>query len=170
MNITGKDLVNFKVFKGLNNKDVEVFSPLIRVEKVKKNERIIEENETGDSLLFLLNGDISITKALTLSTNKSEENDNSEKELIRLKAKDNIVMGEVSLLSEDKKRSATVTALTDCEIGYLSSENFFKVCEENKEIGYIAIKNISKILTKNLIKSNHQVLKLATAFSLIIDQ
>ena len=34
-------------------------------------------------------------------------------------------MGELSLFSEEKKRSATVKTLTDCTIGYLSSKDFF---------------------------------------------
>ena len=62
-----------------------------------------------------------------------------------------------------------MTALVNCSIGFLSSKDFFDICNSNNEIGYIVIKNISKLLSKNLIKSNHQILKLATAFSLIID-
>ena len=41
MNITGKDLINFKIFEGLNNKDVEIFSPLIKVEKVSNQKKEI---------------------------------------------------------------------------------------------------------------------------------
>ena len=86
------------------------------------NDKIIEENEEGDSLLFLIKGDISITKSLTLLENKSlDDSDNIEKEFTRLKAEDNIVMGEVSLFSNKKKRTATVTALSDCMIGFLSN-------------------------------------------------
>ena len=69
------------------------------------NDKIIEENEDGDSLLFLIKGDISITKSLTLLENKNlEDSDNIEKEFTRLKAdEEKIVMGEVSLFSNKKK-------------------------------------------------------------------
>ena len=68
-----------------------------------------------------------------------------------------------------KKESATVKTLTDCTIGYLSSKDFFKVCDTNKEIGYIFVSNIAHIV-ENLIKSNKDVLKLTTAFSLIMSK
>ena len=121
-------IINYKIFKGLSEEDIKLFIPLIEIKEFPKDQKIIEENESGDSLLFLLKGDISITKALTLVTSKDEENDNSEKELIRLKSEYNIAMGELSLFSEEKKRSATVKTSTDCTIGYLSSKDFFKVC------------------------------------------
>ena len=55
-------------------------------------------------IAFYFYSDISITKALTLVTSKDEENDNSEKELIRLKSEYNIAMGELSLFSEEKRK------------------------------------------------------------------
>ena len=63
-------------------------------------------------------------------------------------------MGELSLFSEEKKRSATVKTLTDCTIGYLSSKDFFKVCDTNKEIGYIVVSNIAHIVSENLINQH----------------
>ena len=161
-------LINYKIFNGLTEENIKLFIPLIEIKEFSENEKIIEENETGDSLLFLLEGDISITKALTLATNK-DDGDNSEKELIRLKSEYNIAMGELSLFSEDKKRTATVRALTKCKIGYLTSKDFFEVCNSNKDIGYVVVSNIANIIAKNLIKSNRDVLKLTTAFSLIVD-
>ena len=170
MNTQLNQLINYKIFKGLTEENMELFKPLITIKEFSENNKIIEENETGDSLLFLLEGDISITKALTLPTAKDEQNDNSEKELIRLKAEYNIAMGELSLFSEDKKRTATVKALTKCKIGYLTSKDFFNVCNSNKDIGYIIVSNIANIVTENLIKSNRDVLKLTTAFSLVMSK
>ena len=77
--------------------------------------------------------------------------------------------GEISLFSEDNKRTATVKALSKCHIGYLNKEDFFSICEQNKDIGFKTLNNLTKIMTQRLIDTNHQVLKLTTAFSLIID-
>ena len=162
-------LINYKIFNGLIEENIKLFIPLIEIKKFSENEKIIEENETGNSLLFLLEGDISITKALTLATNK-DDGDNSEKELTRLKSEYNIAMGELSLFSEDKKRTATVKALTKCKIGYLTSKDFFEVCNSNKDMGYIVVSNIANIIAENLIKSNRDVLKLTTAFSLVMSK
>ena len=48
-------------------------------------------------------------------------------------------------------------------------ETRFEICNNNTDIGCKVMSNISKIITKHLIKSNHKVLKLTTAFSLLID-
>jgi len=164
------DLNKFKIFTNLKNSEVKLFTDCLKTKTFKKNDIIMREGEIGNAILFLLEGDIKITKALTLATNKNETNhDNREKEFIRCTYKDNIIIGEISLFSEDNKRTATVKALSKCHIGYLNKEDFFSICEQNKDIGFKTLNNLTRIMTQRLIDTNHQVLKLTTAFSLIID-
>ena len=163
------NLKEFEVFNGLDNEKVKLFAEKLKMISYKKNDTIMSEGKEGNAILFLIDGEINITKALTLRTNKSEINDTREKEFIRCKSSDNIIIGEVSLFSKDNKRTATVRALTDCQIGYLDKEDFFRICQEDKDAGYKVINNLTKIITQKLIDTNHQVLKLTTAFSLIID-
>ena len=73
------------------------------------------------------------------------------------------------MFSIDKKRTATVKANTKCEIARLGFKDLFEICELNSDVGYKVMKNIGEIITQHLIKSNHKVLKLTTAFSLLID-
>ena len=40
----------------------------------------------------------------------------------------------------------------------------------NPEIGFLVMRNLGRIITKNLVKANQNVLKLTTAFSLILDR
>ena len=49
-----KKLINYKIFKGLSEEDIKLFIPLIEIKEFPKDQKIIEENESGDSLLFLL--------------------------------------------------------------------------------------------------------------------
>ena len=44
------------------------------------------------------------------------------------------------------------------------------MCQENHEIGYKIMTNVSKKLIRDLLVTNEQVLKLTTAFSLIINK
>ena len=63
---------------------------------------------------------------MTLATNKNkDDNDNREKEFIRCNAENNIIIGEVSFFTGDSKRTATVKALTNCDIAYLERKDFF---------------------------------------------
>ena len=159
----------FDIFNGLNNKEIELFLKKIKNKSYSKNTIIIKEGDVGESILFLLSGKINITKSLTLSTDKNNKHDYSEKEFIRCKASDKIIIGEISLFSQDNIRTATMKALSECEIGYLDNKDFFKICDNNTEVGYKVLKNLVEIVTKKLINTNHQVLKLTTAFSLIME-
>ncbi len=164
------DMLNkYAIFHNLSHDEIAEFSTKIKVKSIKEGQVIIKEGDVGDSLIFLLSGEVSITKALTLNTNSMEE-DAREKELIRIKSEYHSVFGEISLFSENDARTATITALTNCDIGILMKHDFFDISDKKPEVGYKITANIAKILSKNLIDTNHQVLKLTTAFSLILDK
>ena len=178
MKINKDKIKDFKIFNNINNDGIELFLNKMQLKSYQENEIIMHEGDKGNSILLLLNGEISITKALTLPTNKKNDtlnkaelsiNDNREKEIIRCNAENNIIIGEISLFSKKNERTATVKALTNCNIAYLEKDDFFEICNQNTEIGYKAINNLTQIITQRLIDTNHQVLKLTTAFSLIVD-
>ena len=163
-------LNKYQIFSNLSSSEIKKFEEKIEIINFNRNNLIIKEEQEGKSILFLFEGEITISQALTLMTNKSKNEDNREKELIRLNSiNQNISLGEISLFNVNKKRSATVRAVSKCEIGRLTFEDLFEICEKNNDIGYKVMKNICEIITKHLIKSNHKVLKLTTAFSLLID-
>ena len=164
-------LHSFEIFNDLSNKEIELFTNTIKIDNYKKDETIINEGEEGNSLLFVIDGQIVITQALTLATNKLDEGDDREKQLTNLNSTDHkIMLGELALFSPDKKRNASVKAIENCKIASITFNNIFKICNENNAVGYKVMKNLSEIITKNLINSNNKVLKLTTAFSLLIDQ
>ena len=167
-NLTTELLSEFSIFSGLNPEQIKMFIPHIKTSLITENENIINESDDGDSLIFLFSGDVTITKAMTLITNKTNV-DTREKEMTRLAAKSYPVFGEMSLFDEDDKRTATITALTDCNIGILHSSEFFSICDKDPQVGNVVMRNIAGQLAKNLQKTNGQVLKLTTAFSLILE-
>ena len=168
--VTEEKFNEYPIFEKLESKEIQKFTNRMEINNYSNDEIIIKEGDDGHSILFLINGKISISKALTLPTNRYEKLDNREKELIKLNSeKHTISLGEISLFNIDKKRTATVKAMTECKIARLSFEDLFEICNNNKDIGYKVMINISKIITKHLIDSNHKVLKLTTAFSLLID-
>ena len=164
-------LTKYLLLKDISIKDVKIIQDNILLTNYKKNEIIIKENDKGKSILFLINGGITISQALTLKTNDYDYNDNREKELIKVNSKNEFfTFGEVSLLNEDKKRTATVKANSECIIGRLNFDKLFNICEEDNKVGYQIMKNIAEIITKQLIRSNKNVLKLSTAFSLMVEK
>ena len=55
-------------------------------------------------------------------------------------------------------------------MGIITKADLFEICQSNPEIGFTIMKNVAAIVTDNLIKANKNVLKLTTAFSLILEK
>ena len=160
---------NYLIFDGLGEDEINKFINLMKFEKVKSTDKIIKEGDDGDTIVLLLSGEVSITQALTLKNNKTIM-DNREKTSIRIDSKkSHHFFGEISLFNEVDKRTATITATTDCEIAILDDNDIVNLCNENHSLGYKIMKNLAEKLASNLEKTNNQVLKLTTVFSLILD-
>ena len=160
---------DYSLFDGLNKEEVEKFISLMKFKKVKNEEIIMKEGDDGDTIILLLSGEVNITKALTLK-NKKTVSDNREKMSVRIDSKKlHYFFGEISLFNEVDKRTATITATTDCEIAILDDNDIINLCNENHSLGYKIMKNLAEKLASSLEKTNNQVLKLTTVFSLILD-
>jgi CRP/FNR family cyclic AMP-dependent transcriptional regulator len=125
---------------------------------------ILKEGETGDSLFIMCQGEVEITKALTLVL---DEDTPKEKVMIRLRALDGVCFGEMALL-ENEARSATVTALTDCSLLELHCQEFLALVRENPEMGLKILLNLAQLLSRHLRKSNQDVIKLTTALAIAL--
>lgn len=160
---------NYSIFDGLSEEEIEKFIKLMTFKNVKKNEVIIKEGDDGDTIILLLSGEVSVTQALTLKNSKAIS-DNREKTSIKIDSKkSHHFFGEISLFNEVDKRTATISATTDCEIAILDDNEIIKLCNENHTLGYKIMKNLAEKLASSLERTNSQVLKLTTVFSLILE-
>ncbi len=76
----------------------------------------------------------------------------------------------MSLFNEGDRRTASVKALTDCKLAKITKEELFEICNAHPETGYKVMQNLCRTLCGNLVKANQNVLKLTTAFSLILER
>ena len=164
-----EQLKNYKIFEDLNDDQIDKFHSAIKKEKIDSGNKFIVEGDEGNSIYLLLKGEAEINQALTLSVNKGES-DKREKSIMKLTDRDFPQFGEMSIFSEGDVRTANVRAQTDCTLAKIDKEDLFKICNDNPEIGFLVMRNLGRIITQNLIKANQNVLKLTTAFSLILDR
>ena len=123
---------------------------------------ILEEGQPGDSMFIMCQGEVEITKKLTLIL---DEDTPKERVMIRLKAEDGVSFGEMALL-EDEARSATVEALTDCLLLELNREEFMGLVHANHAMGLKLLLRLAQLLSKHLRKTNADVVKLTTALAI----
>lgn len=157
----------FSLFAGLDMAQLERIAQLVRPRRVSASEVVMREGEVGGELFLLLEGEIVISKRLTLYSRDGK--DQKEKSLVRLRDRDNVFVGEMSLI-DDVERSATVTALTDVTLGILTREQIHILCEQDAGIGYRLYHNIGRTLAINLRRANRDILKLTTAFCLALER
>jgi len=117
-------LKSLSIFKDTPETTLSELAPLMQEEQVEAGSMIFEENDPGDCMYIILNGEISIKKGRI--------------ELAVLKEKE--VFGELSLLDAET-RSATATAKTDCILYKIGHEPFYQLIDTRPEVarGFIKI-------------------------------
>ena len=151
-------LKKVKLFENLSEQELKTFSSKLKLIKVKEKEIIIKDGELGDKLYILCKGRVGISKKITML----DEEEDRDKTFIVLSAKDFLFFGEIGLLGS-QKRTATVTAYSDCELYTLTHKDFMQICKTNPGIGFKVIMEIALKLSHLVEKTNTDVLKLTTA-------
>lgn len=90
-----------------------------------------------------------------------------DKIITRLKGEEFPLLGEIGLLG-DNIRSATVTALANCQLWVISKADFEALAEADPQLGYKVLQAIAKVLCSRLKKANQDILKLTTALSIAL--
>ena len=163
------ELKQFQIFRNLDEDEIILFQKKMKNINLPEGQSFIVEGDIGDSIYLLLEGQVRINQALTLSMQKGGL-DNREKAIINLSADVKPLFGEMSLFDKEDLRSASVKAITECKLAQLMSDDLLAICDKYPDIGYKVMKNLAKILSKRLVETNQNVLKLTTAFSLVLER
>jgi CRP/FNR family transcriptional regulator, cyclic AMP receptor protein len=150
------------LFQDLEDGELELVLASTRPRDFSAGSVILQEGETGDSMYIMVEGEVEITKRLTLELDEETPKD---RVMIRLKAEDGAYFGEMSLL-EDAPRSATVTALTDCRLLELHQKDFLDLTLHDTAMGVKLLLRLAQLLSRHLRRSNQDVVKLTTALAL----
>ncbi len=162
---TGKDAAFFRkifLFQDLDDREIEEVLDRTSPRHFPAGTEIIREGEPGDSMFIMIDGEVEITKQLTLVL---DEDTPKERVMIRLKAEDGVYFGEMSLLENDS-RSATVTALTDCQVLELNQKDFLDLIQHDTAMGVKLMLHLAQLLSRHLRKTNQDVVKLTTALAI----
>jgi CRP-like cAMP-binding protein len=162
-----EDLTFYKkifIFQDLNDEELQKILQLTTRRFFTANATIIKEGESGDCMYIMCEGEVNITKRLTLVLDQDLP---KEKRMIRLKAADGVSFGEMALLENDT-RSATVTALTDCRLLELNREDFLGFIRTDTVPGCKIMLRLAQLLSRFLRKTDQDVVKLTTALAIAL--
>ncbi len=162
-------LKKIPIFTGLSDAQLAKVMRIMRVESVDEGASIIREHEHGTDMFILLSGEVEVSKTLLLKI-AGRGLDQRDKMLQKLSAADYAFFGEMGLFDERSERSASIIALTACDIAVIAKDDFFRLADSDTELGYKILRNIVRIISVRLEKNNRDVLKLTTALSLALER
>ncbi|MDI6852849.1 MAG: cyclic nucleotide-binding domain-containing protein [Deltaproteobacteria bacterium] len=152
------------LLQDLNGEELQELLAAAGSRQIAAGETVLQEGEPGDSLFIMCRGEVEITKRLTLVL---DEEVPKERVMIRLKAEDGVSFGEMALLENDA-RTATVTALTDCQFLELRRQDFLNFIDRNPKTGCRLLLRLAQLLSQHLRKTNQDVVKLTTALAIAL--
>lgn len=162
-------LKKYSIFHNLTDDEIEPFIRVSKEESIPGDVNFITEGEIGTCVYLLLEGEVNVNMALTLSMDKTKK-DTREKAIIGLSSDSHPFFGEMCLFNDDDRRTASIKTATDCKLVKIDKADLLQICDENPAIGHKVMKNLAGKMCRDLINSNKNVLKLTTAFSLVLER
>lgn len=119
--------------------------------QVSGNETVIQEGAEGKEVYLVLSGTLRVFSKLQLE-------DHREIQPGFYELREGELFGELGLF--DSKRSASVVAVTDCELAVFDGERLLEFFDSHPDIGYPVLKEIVSVLIGRLRNTNKKVFSL----------
>ena len=152
----------------LGDEDLRKVLAISRRVAFKSGETIMHEGEQGESMYFFVEGEVDVTKNLTLKLG-DRDFASAEKSMNKLSSAKASVFGEMSVFGPEP-RSATITASSDCVLYSVNRTEFTKLCDDEPKIGLSIVRRIAAVLCSRVRRNNEEVLKLSTALSIALSR
>lgn len=140
-----KKLVQIPIFGGLTVGEAAEFFEVAQEASVAKGATLFREEDAGDALIVILEGEVAVTRKGV--------------ELARL-SKHN-VLGEMSLMGEGEVRSATATALTDVKVLNVPSKRVQKMLKADHVAALKVVANLAQVMSKRLAAINERLVTMS---------
>ena len=155
------------LFKGLDPEHLGFLQPLFRPLKVTKGHYILRENTCGDQFFLLVEGCVQVTKDLVKGFDQDQAS--TEKVLATLSGESLPTFGENGVLGHGA-RIANIIAQSDSLLYTLSKADFDRFASHNYQGAYIVMTNIAKKISETLKSTDDNLVKLATALYIAVQQ
>lgn len=156
------------IFQDLDDQETEAVAGILTPRFFQNQDVVLEEGDTGGIMYIIADGEVQISKTLTMKFGQDDYRE-TEKTMVRLKAEDHAVFGEMALITEEK-RSASVTAVSDCTLYGISREDFLHLAEEKPGLGFKVMLRLAELVSQRLKRTDEDVVRLTTALSIALSK
>jgi len=162
-------LAETELFRGLGDEKISTLLTICTEVRFRQNQIIMAEGARGGAIYIIIDGTVEVAKSLILEEPGGEEDNRANKVFTKLTAEEHPVFGEIALL-EESERTATIRAITDCVFYEIKKDDLLRLAESDKELGYLIMSNLARIVSSRLRKANEDVIKLTTALSIVLKE
>ncbi len=156
------------ILSDLTEKELEYILEISKEIEVPAGEVIMAEGEVGSTMYFFVDGEVKVSKNLTLKIGKKGFG-TAEKSMVKLKSEHVSFFGDMAMF-QDEPRSATITASADCTLYEITRDSFTEFCNNYPAQGVKVLQRIASTMSGRVRKGNEDILKLTTALSLALSK
>jgi CRP/FNR family transcriptional regulator, cyclic AMP receptor protein len=160
---------NISILKEIEPEKIRPLFDSCRRCQFEKGELIMEEGEESHSMFFFIEGEAVVTNVITMKVSNETGYSEVEKSLVRLRAEQVGLLGEMTVF-EEQPRSASVKAFDTCVLYEIDKKGFEEFIARYTETGVILLRNIAAVLCSRIRRANKDVLKLTTALSIALSR
>ena len=142
------------LFQDLSKKDLKFISSIIHVRDYQPQEKVFVQGEAGVGMYIIVNGSIDIhVQDHSLVTGEAKE-----VFITRLSAGD--FFGEISLVDDMGRRSASATSHNDTKVIGFFKPDLVELLERKPEVGVKVVFRLAEVLGRRLVKTTTKVSEL----------
>lgn len=161
-------LKNISILKGITQEQLETVAAICKDIVAKEGEVLMKEGEPGDTMYLFVSGEVEFSTTATLKIPKKGF-ETAESIGGKLNASFVPFFGHMAIF-EDAPRSATIRALKDCALYEIHKDDFYRICDEDNNLGYILLRNMIPILCGNIRSANETQKKLTTLLTIVLSK
>jgi len=146
---TKQKLIQIPICKGLTEAEAEQIIAICEEQSTGKGQAIFREGDPGDGVYVVLEGTVEVTKR-----------DRHGKEQSMARLSDGTVVGEMSLVSGDAPRSASVMATSDAKLLKIGSARFQALLQKDSVAALKMVNNLAQVMSRRMLLMNEKVVEL----------
>lgn len=155
-------LSNNILFRNLTKQELRFVEKIIHIRKYRAGEVIFRQNELGVGMYIIVKGrvEISIIDDVLMGRDK-------EKDVVVTILESGDFFGELSLVEETSKRSASATASEDCVLVGFFKPDLLEVLERSSDTGVKVVFRLAEVLGRRLKETTEKISQLKKEIRLL---
>ncbi len=157
-------IANNILFRNLSKRETKFIENIIHIRKFRSGETIFRQNESGVGMYIIVKGsvDISVIDEVLMERNK-------EKDIVVTRLEPGDFFGELSLVEEISRRSATATAAEDTVLIGFFKPDLLEILERSPTTGVKVVFRLAEVLGRRLKETTEKITQLKKEIRLLAE-